>query len=170
MVWTSNENFFSASRIRYEITRGNFGGAFAVKNMTGAIYVAGPLDYETRRRVSSNVLEILLGNYETWNFHGNIFWHWSAYFGNFLEILSIAFLGHKKIFEITLTNKHKFSLFILYWIICNLIISGFGLHIQFSIIYFFREWFVRGGGRILSSRIECVELLANIKHCDIFYK
>ena len=42
-----------SSRIRYEITRGNFGGAFAVKNMTGAIYVAGPLDYETRRRVSS---------------------------------------------------------------------------------------------------------------------
>ena len=43
----------TASRIRYEITRGNFGGAFAVKNMTGAIYVAGPLDYETRRRVSN---------------------------------------------------------------------------------------------------------------------
>ena len=43
---------FSASRIRYEITRGNFGGAFAVKNMTGAIYVAGQLDYETRKRVS----------------------------------------------------------------------------------------------------------------------
>ena len=43
---------FPASRIRYEITRGNFGGAFAVKNMTGAIFVAGPLDYETRRRVS----------------------------------------------------------------------------------------------------------------------
>jgi len=41
-----------SSRIRYEITRGNFGGAFAVKNMTGAIYVAGPLDYETRKRVS----------------------------------------------------------------------------------------------------------------------
>ena len=41
----------SASRIRYEITRGNFGGAFAVKNMTGAIYVAGQLDYETRKRV-----------------------------------------------------------------------------------------------------------------------
>ena len=42
----------SASRIRYEITRGNFGGAFAVKNMTGAIYVAGPLDYEQRKRVN----------------------------------------------------------------------------------------------------------------------
>ena len=45
--------YISASRIRYEITRGNFGGAFAVKNMTGAIYVAGQLDYETRKRVST---------------------------------------------------------------------------------------------------------------------
>lgn len=42
----------TASRIRYEITSGNIGGSFAVKNMTGAIYVAGPLDYETRKRVS----------------------------------------------------------------------------------------------------------------------
>uniref|UniRef100_A0A182XN65 Cadherin domain-containing protein n=1 Tax=Anopheles quadriannulatus TaxID=34691 RepID=A0A182XN65_ANOQN len=40
----------AASRIRYEITSGNIGGAFAVKNMTGAIYVAGALDYETRKR------------------------------------------------------------------------------------------------------------------------
>uniref|UniRef100_A0A182MNF4 Cadherin domain-containing protein n=1 Tax=Anopheles culicifacies TaxID=139723 RepID=A0A182MNF4_9DIPT len=40
----------SSSRIRYEITSGNIGGAFAVKNMTGAIYVAGALDYETRKR------------------------------------------------------------------------------------------------------------------------
>ncbi|XP_045127513.1 neural-cadherin-like isoform X1 [Portunus trituberculatus] len=39
-----------SSRIRYEITNGNIGGAFAVKNMTGAIYVAGSLDYETRKR------------------------------------------------------------------------------------------------------------------------
>lgn len=49
------DNFFCiilASRIRYEITSGNIGGAFAVKNMTGAIYVAGALDYETRKRVS----------------------------------------------------------------------------------------------------------------------
>lgn len=45
---------FIASRIRYEITSGNIGGAFAVKNMTGAIYVAGALDYETRKRVSQN--------------------------------------------------------------------------------------------------------------------
>lgn len=44
--------FKTASRIRYEITSGNIGGAFAVKNMTGAIYVAGALDYETRKRVS----------------------------------------------------------------------------------------------------------------------
>lgn len=44
--------FSTASRIRYEITSGNIGGAFAVKNMTGAIYVAGALDYETRKRVS----------------------------------------------------------------------------------------------------------------------
>lgn len=44
-----------ASRIRYEITSGNIGGAFAVKNMTGAIYVAGALDYETRKRVSTKV-------------------------------------------------------------------------------------------------------------------
>lgn len=47
---------FSASRIRYEITSGNIGGAFAVKNMTGAIYVAGALDYETRKRVSTIVI------------------------------------------------------------------------------------------------------------------
>lgn len=46
----------SASRIRYEITSGNIGGAFAVKNMTGAIYVAGALDYETRKRVSPDYL------------------------------------------------------------------------------------------------------------------
>ncbi|XP_022238088.1 neural-cadherin-like [Limulus polyphemus] len=39
-----------SSRIRYEITQGNIGGAFAVKNETGAIYVAGPLDYETRQK------------------------------------------------------------------------------------------------------------------------
>lgn len=45
----------AASRIRYEITNGNIGGAFAVKNMTGAIYVAGPLDYETRKRVSQTL-------------------------------------------------------------------------------------------------------------------
>lgn len=47
--------FVAASRIRYEITSGNIGGAFAVKNMTGAIYVAGALDYETRKRVSSTI-------------------------------------------------------------------------------------------------------------------
>ena len=41
----------TASKIRYEITEGNYRGAFAVKNETGAIYVAGPLDYETRKEV-----------------------------------------------------------------------------------------------------------------------
>ena len=46
-----NTLLFIASKIRYEITRGNHGGAFAVKNETGAIYVAGPLDYETRKEV-----------------------------------------------------------------------------------------------------------------------
>jgi len=43
--------FLTASKIRYEITGGNIGGAFAVKNETGAIYVAGPLDYESRKEV-----------------------------------------------------------------------------------------------------------------------
>ncbi|XP_073987911.1 neural cadherin isoform X3 [Rhodnius prolixus] len=45
-----------SSRIRYEITSGNIGGAFAVKNMTGAIYVAGALDYETRKRYELNLV------------------------------------------------------------------------------------------------------------------
>lgn len=52
--------FITASRIRYEITSGNIGGAFAVKNMTGAIYVAGALDYETRKRVSFFFVLVLL--------------------------------------------------------------------------------------------------------------
>lgn len=56
----------SASRIRYEITRGNFGGAFAVKNMTGAIYVAGPLDYESRKRVR-------MANKNVWSLIDNSF-------------------------------------------------------------------------------------------------
>lgn len=47
------EIHLTASKIRYEITEGNYRGAFAVKNETGAIYVAGPLDYETRKEVSS---------------------------------------------------------------------------------------------------------------------
>lgn len=50
----------TASRIRYEITSGNIGGAFAVKNMTGAIYVAGALDYETRKRVSTSKIQFVL--------------------------------------------------------------------------------------------------------------
>ena len=58
-----------SSRIRYEITRGNFGGAFAVKNMTGAIYVAGQLDYETRKRVSYNFTRKNLPYFLTSQFH-----------------------------------------------------------------------------------------------------
>ncbi|XP_077285553.1 cadherin-N2 [Arctopsyche grandis] len=38
------------SNIRYEITGGNVGGAFGVTNTTGAIYVASPLDYETKKK------------------------------------------------------------------------------------------------------------------------
>ncbi|KAG9510290.1 Neural-cadherin [Fragariocoptes setiger] len=38
-----------SSKLRYEMTKGNIGGAFAVNNETGAIYVAGPLDYELRK-------------------------------------------------------------------------------------------------------------------------
>lgn len=53
MLNWNNFFFVAASRIRYEITSGNVGGAFAVKNMTGAIYVAGALDYETKKRVST---------------------------------------------------------------------------------------------------------------------
>lgn len=57
--WYTCVNFdVSASKIRYEITRGNLGGAFAVKNTTGAIYVARPLDYERRKRVSRDLDEL----------------------------------------------------------------------------------------------------------------
>lgn len=58
-------SLFAASRIRYEITSGNIGGAFAVKNMTGAIYVAGALDYETRKRVSTEEKDVRLYANET---------------------------------------------------------------------------------------------------------
>jgi len=51
---------FAATNIRYQITGGNIGNAFAVQNTTGVIYVASPLDYETRPRVSSRLL---------WDFH-----------------------------------------------------------------------------------------------------
>eukprot|EP00095_Tigriopus_kingsejongensis_P004384 maker-scaffold1072_size64607-snap-gene-0.18 protein:Tk04384 transcript:maker-scaffold1072_size64607-snap-gene-0.18-mRNA-1 annotation:"GK18219" len=62
-----------SSKIRYEITRGNFGGAFAVKNMTGAIYVAGPLDYETRKRYELRLVasDNLNENYTTIVIHVN---------------------------------------------------------------------------------------------------
>ncbi|KAH8419478.1 hypothetical protein KR222_008147, partial [Zaprionus bogoriensis] len=43
---------FAATNIRYQITGGNIGNAFAVQNTTGVIYVASPLDYETRPKVS----------------------------------------------------------------------------------------------------------------------
>nr|CAD7572875.1 unnamed protein product [Timema californicum] len=38
------------SPILYDITSGNTGGVFAVEETTGAIYVAGPLDYETKKK------------------------------------------------------------------------------------------------------------------------
>lgn len=40
-----------ASNFRYEITGGNIGGAFGIRNRTGDIFVAGSLDYETKRKV-----------------------------------------------------------------------------------------------------------------------
>ncbi|TDG42601.1 hypothetical protein AWZ03_010975 [Drosophila navojoa] len=39
-----------STNIRYQITGGNIGNAFGVQNATGVIYVASPLDYETRPR------------------------------------------------------------------------------------------------------------------------
>ncbi|CAG0904326.1 unnamed protein product [Cyprideis torosa] len=50
-----------SSRIRYEITKGNVAGAFGVKNMTGAIYVVGSLDFETRNRHIINKKRKALG-------------------------------------------------------------------------------------------------------------
>jgi Cadherin domain len=63
----------AASKIRYEITKGNQGGAFAVKNMTGAIYVAGPLDYEVRKRVSpiNCVKSVEFESRDLWSTYGN---------------------------------------------------------------------------------------------------
>lgn len=72
---------FSASRIRYEITQGNIGGAFAVKNETGAIYVAGPLDYESRKEVSDF---FKISSFIFKRFHPNIFiFHFNTFFGLF---------------------------------------------------------------------------------------
>jgi hypothetical protein len=42
---------FSASNIRYKITSGNIGNVFGVHNSTGAIYIAGELDYEKLKKV-----------------------------------------------------------------------------------------------------------------------
>ncbi|KAG8270110.1 beta-catenin binding [Homalodisca vitripennis] len=39
-----------STRVRYEITRGNIGGVFALSSKTGVLYVAAPLDYETVKR------------------------------------------------------------------------------------------------------------------------
>nr|CAD7453923.1 unnamed protein product [Timema tahoe] len=39
-----------AAPILYDITSGNTGGVFAVEETTGAIYVDGPLDYETKKK------------------------------------------------------------------------------------------------------------------------
>ncbi|XP_065357962.1 putative neural-cadherin 2 isoform X1 [Calliphora vicina] len=44
------KNHNESSSIRYSITGGNIGNAFGVQNNTGAIFVASPLDYETRPR------------------------------------------------------------------------------------------------------------------------
>ncbi|XP_050303597.1 neural-cadherin-like [Anthonomus grandis grandis] len=53
------KSHYDSSRLRYEITGGNVGGVFAVKNTTGDIYLAGPLDYETR-----NMYELKLSAFE----------------------------------------------------------------------------------------------------------
>ncbi|RWS21903.1 Cadherin-like protein, partial [Leptotrombidium deliense] len=44
-------------KIRYEITDGNSGGFFAVKNETGEIYVAAALDYETKKECELVLVE-----------------------------------------------------------------------------------------------------------------
>uniref|UniRef100_A0A1B0FLR7 Neural-cadherin 2 n=1 Tax=Glossina morsitans morsitans TaxID=37546 RepID=A0A1B0FLR7_GLOMM len=44
------KNHNETTSIRYAITGGNVGNAFGVHNTTGTIYVASPLDYETRPR------------------------------------------------------------------------------------------------------------------------
>merc|ERR1719394_1678972 len=64
--------FFTA-KAPPKFPRGNFGGAFAVKNMTGAIFVAGPLDYETRRRYELRLVasDNLNENYTTVVIHVN---------------------------------------------------------------------------------------------------
>lgn len=74
---------FLASKIRYEITEGNHRGAFAVKNETGAIYVAGPLDYETRKEVNIVFFSLFLRD------------HFQRFY-NFMILLSllIFYLDH----------------------------------------------------------------------------
>ncbi|KAI9578629.1 hypothetical protein GQX74_009203 [Glossina fuscipes] len=50
------KNHNETTSIRYAITGGNVGNAFGVHNTTGTIYVASPLDYETRPRINFNSL------------------------------------------------------------------------------------------------------------------
>lgn len=56
-----------SSRLSYEITKGNFGGAFSVSKTTGAISVAGPIDYETHRKFELQLVatDSLNENYTT---------------------------------------------------------------------------------------------------------
>jgi Cadherin domain len=51
---------FSASNIRYKITSGNIGNVFGVHNTTGAIYIAGELDYEKLKKVNVNASKYYL--------------------------------------------------------------------------------------------------------------
>lgn len=66
--------FLTASKIRYEITGGNIGGAFAVKNETGAIYVAGPLDYESRKEVRDKFWVLLSFLFRILNLNNSYNW------------------------------------------------------------------------------------------------
>ncbi|XP_034471954.1 putative neural-cadherin 2 [Drosophila innubila] len=50
IFWVLTNSTYLATNIRYQITGGNIGNAFAVQNTTGVIYVASPLDYEARPR------------------------------------------------------------------------------------------------------------------------
>jgi len=62
-----------SSRLRYETTRGNFGGAFSVGKTTGAISVTGPIDYEIHRKFELQLVATdgLNENYTTVVIHIN---------------------------------------------------------------------------------------------------
>jgi len=66
LTLTANDKDES-SRLRYEITSGNFGGAFSVDKTTGAISVARPLDYESRQKFELQLVatDSLNENYTT---------------------------------------------------------------------------------------------------------